>query len=127
MADRELRAELTQLSQTLASIETVLNVEALAVKIKELEAAAGAPDLWDDVAKAQKVTSELSYAQRELEQLRGLRSRIDDLEILLDMALSDEDAVAVKDCESELDRLIPLIDELEIRTLLNGEYDARQA
>ena len=127
MADRELRAELTQLSQTLASIETVLNVVALAVKIKELEAAAGAPDLWDDVAKAQKVTSELSYAQRELEQLRGLRSRIDDLEILLDMALSDEDAVAVKDCESELDRLIPLIDELEIRTLLNGEYDARQA
>ena len=127
MADRELRAELTQLSQTLASIETVLNVEALAVKIKELEAAAGAPDLWDDVAKAQKVTSELSYAQRELEQLRGLRSRIDDLEILLDMALSDEDVVAVKDCESELDRLIPLIDELEIRTLLNGEYDARQA
>ena len=127
MADRELRAELTQLSQTLASIETVLNVEALAVKIKELEKAAGAPDLWDDVAKAQKVTSELSSAQRELEQLRGLRSRIDDLEILLDMALSDEDAVAVKDCESELDRLIPLIDELEIRTLLNGEYDARQA
>ena len=127
MADRELGAELTQLSQTLASIETVLNVEALAVKIKELEAAAGAPDLWDDVSKAQKVTSELSYAQRELEQLRGLRSRIDDLEILLDMALSDEDAVAVKDCESELDRLIPLIDELEIRTLLNGEYDARQA
>ena len=127
MADRELRAELTQLSQTLASIETVLNVEALAVKIKELEAAAGAPDLWDDVAKAQKVTSELSYAQRELEQLRGLRSRIDDLEILLDMALSDEDVVAVKDCESELDRLIPLINELEIRTLLNGEYDARQA
>ena len=127
MADRELRAELTQLSQTLASIETVLNVEALAVKIKELEAAAGAPDLWDDVAKAQKVTSELSYAQRELEQLRGLRSRIDDLEILLDMALSDDDVVAVKDCESELDRLIPLINELEIRTLLNGEYDARQA
>ena len=127
MADRESRAELTQLSQTLASIETVLNVEALAVKIKELEAAAGAPDLWDDVAKAQKVTSELSYAQRELEQLRGLRSRIDDLEILLDMALSDEDVVAVKDCESELDRLIPLINELEIRTLLNGEYDARQA
>jgi len=127
VADRESRAELTQLSQTLASIETVLNVEALAVKIKELEAAAGAPDLWDDVAKAQKVTSELSYAQRELEQLRGLRSRIDDLEILLDMALSDEDAVAVKDCESELDRLIPLINELEIRTLLNGEYDARQA
>ena len=33
MADRELRAELTQLSQTLASIETVLNVEALAVKV----------------------------------------------------------------------------------------------
>ena len=43
------------------------------------------------------------------------------------MALSDEDVVAVKDCESELDRLIPLINELEIRTLLNGEYDARQA
>ena len=127
MLFRSSRAELTQLSQTLASIETVLNVEALAVKIKELEEAAGAPDLWDDVAKAQKVTSELSYAQRELEQLRGLRSRIDDLEILLDMALSDKDAVAVKDCESELDRLIPLIDELEIRTLLNGEYDARQA
>ena len=52
MADRELRAELTQLSQTLASIETVLNVEALAVRIKELEAAAGAPDLWDEIGRA---------------------------------------------------------------------------
>ncbi|MGI9124255.1 MAG: NADP oxidoreductase, partial [Mycobacterium sp.] len=37
------------------------------------------PNLWDDQAHAQKVTSELSHAQGELRRVEALRQRIEDL------------------------------------------------
>ncbi|MEI7549743.1 MAG: peptide chain release factor 2 [Actinomycetes bacterium] len=127
MADRELRIEIEALDSTLASIESVLDITTLRARIVELEISASVPDLWDDPENAQKVTSELSNTQDEVAKLGALRSRLDDLNLLLELAEGEEDASALADVESELDALISEIGAMEIRTLLNGEYDARQA
>jgi len=127
VADRELRIEIEALDSTLASIESVLDITTLRARIVELEISASVPDLWDDPENAQKVTSELSNTQDEVAKLGALRSRLDDLNLLLELAEGEEDASALADVESELDALISEIGAMEIRTLLNGEYDARQA
>ena len=62
------------------------------------------PNLWDDQAHAQKVTSELSHAQSELRRVEELRQRLDDLPVLYEMAAEEEgasgdDALAEADAE----------------------------
>src|SRR5262245_13220097 len=93
----------------------------------ELEERASAPDLWDDQARAQKVTSRLSYVQGEINRLERLRSRVDDAQILLELAESEGDASSLAEVGNEVVALRTSIDELEVRTLLSGEYDAREA
>jgi peptide chain release factor 2 len=123
-------AEIAELRGTLESIRAVSDPEALRARIAHLSEEASAPDLWDDAEKAQKVTSALSHAQAELERIDTLGRRIDDLEVLVEMASEEEGADSVAafvEAEAELASVRKALSELEVRTLLAGEYDAREA
>ncbi|MEY3318394.1 MAG: hypothetical protein RL540_766, partial [Actinomycetota bacterium] len=75
MAEREINSEIAGLSSTLASIESVIDIEKLRREQIELEAKAGEPDLWNDPEIAQKVTSALSRVQGTINKVTALRSR----------------------------------------------------
>ncbi|TDE15968.1 peptide chain release factor 2 [Jiangella asiatica] len=127
MAVRDFEAEIADLSQTLASIEQVLEPDKMRERITDLEEHAAAPDLWDDVEKAQQVTSQLSYLQAELRKVTDLRQRIEDLPVMLELGRDESDADAMAEVEREIDELRKTVSDLEIRTLLAGEYDEREA
>ena len=120
-------AEIASLRGTLNQITVVSDPEKLRATIAELEQAASAPDLWDDTEKAQGVTSRLSHAQSDLERLTTLDSRIDDLGTLVELASEENDADTLAEAEAELIAIRRSLGELEVRTLLAGEYDAREA
>ena len=124
-------AELKELSATLANIETVLDLDKLRGEVVELERQASVPNLWDDPEQAQQVTSRLSYAQGEIRRVTELRRRVDDAQVLWDMASEDPAAAdglsAMAEAEAEAVSLRRSIDELEVRTLLSGRYDSREA
>ncbi len=129
LVNPDVSADLKDLSNTLASIETVMDVAALRSEIASLEAEAGQPDLWSDVEHAQRVTSKLSHKQGELRRVTELRQRLDDLDVLYELAeesADDEDAVIVE-ADAERAKLRTDIAGLEVRTLLSGEYDERDA
>jgi len=121
--------EIASLRGTLATISAVSDTDALEARVADLSEQAAAPDLWDDQAEAQRVTTALSQAQNELERITSMTQRIDDLETLVEMALEgdepDEDTLA--EAEEEFTAIRADLDALEIRTLLAGEYDAREA
>jgi peptide chain release factor 2 len=119
--------ELKSLRSTMESIEAVMDLGRMRGDIASLEEEAAAPDLWDDVENAQKITSKLSYLQGQLRKVEELRSRIDDVEVLFELAGSEDDADARGEAEAELESLRKSVDELEVRTLLSGEYDPREA
>ncbi|HZA60143.1 MAG TPA: peptide chain release factor 2, partial [Actinomycetota bacterium] len=73
MATRDVSAEIGALDQTLASIEQVLDPDRMREQMAELEKEAAAPDLWDDLDRAQQVTTKLSYLQADLRRLTELR------------------------------------------------------
>ena len=127
MAAIELSERLSALETTLGSIETVLDVPALKVQLADLEAEASVPNLWDDQEKAQAVTSRLSFVQGEIRKVEALRGRLDDLPILFELAESEGDEAALADAMKELDAVEATVAELEVRTLLSGEYDMREA
>ena len=116
-----------RLDSTLRGVEAVLDLDQLRRERAALEEEAGAPDLWDDAVRAQQVTSKLSHISGEITRLERLRRRLDDAQVLLELAEAEGDQAALAEVESELTALASAIDELEVRTLLNGEYDAREA
>ena len=127
MTAADFAEQLKTLDNTLRNIESVLDVDRLRKDKEELERAASVPDLWDDQARAQQVTSRLSYAQGEINRLERLRSRLDDAGVLLELAESEDDAGSLAEVGTEIIELSKAIEHLEIRTLLSGEYDSREA
>jgi peptide chain release factor 2 len=118
---------LKSLDATLRNIEAVLDLGRLRKEKDDLEVQASAPDLWDDQAAAQKVTSRLSYVQAEIGRLEKLRSRVDDALVLLDLAEAENDASSLDEVGTEITSLHGAVEELEVRTLLSGDYDSREA
>ncbi|WP_293786185.1 peptide chain release factor 2 [uncultured Aeromicrobium sp.] len=127
MALPDLSERLKHLDATLTSIEKVLDLDKLRAEIADLQEQVGAPDLWDDQANAQRVTGRLSALQAELERATNLRERLDDVEVLLQLAAEEGDEDSRAEAEAEINRLAAAIESLEVRTLLSGEFDEREA
>jgi peptide chain release factor 2 len=128
--DPDRQADISALDSTLTTVERVLDVEGLRGRIEKLEHEASDPHLWDDQTRAQKVTSELSHTQNELRRVEDLRQRLDDLPVLYEMADEEEGAGAadaLAEADAELKKLREDLEAMEVRTLLSGEYDEREA
>ena len=128
--DLDRQADISALDTTLTTVERVIDVDALRGRIEKLEAEASDPRLWDDQTRAQKVTSELSHAQGELRRVAELRQRVEDLPVLFELAAEEEGAggtEALAEADAELAKLREDIAAVEVRTLLSGEYDEREA
>ena len=119
--------EISELSSKLASVEAVLDPEAMREEADVLRKRAGEPGLWEDQEQAQAVTRRLSYLDGELSRLDGLHRRLDDTKVLFELAESESDEATREEATRDLAALRKEIDQLEIRTLLAGEYDAREA
>jgi peptide chain release factor 2 len=123
----EVREALDELAATMSSIEAVLDIPGQRRAIAELEREAAAPDLWSDQEHAQDVTSRLSRGQADIDRVTELRQRLDDLSILVDLGVEESDPETLLEAEQGLARVRPEIEALEVRTLLSGEYDDRDA
>ncbi|MGO1522571.1 MAG: peptide chain release factor 2 [Nesterenkonia sp.] len=127
MADTDFPAEIAEVRDTLRRITEVINVESLRQEVSDLEERAAAPDLWNDQANAQQVTSQLSHKQGRLERITRLEQRIDDAEVMAEMAAEEQDDDVRKEAADELVSLRKALDSLEIVTLMSGEYDELDA
>src|SRR5246127_2258229 len=125
------QADIAALDSALTTVERVLDVDGLRSRIEKLEQEASDPKLWDDQANAQRVTSELSHTQGELRRVEELRQRLDDLPVLYELAADEEHgaeaASVLTEADAELKALRADIEAAEVRTLLSGEYDEREA
>ncbi|MGP2495528.1 peptide chain release factor 2 [Schaalia turicensis] len=125
----EFSEEIQNLRTTMENVLAVVQLDKLRSQIEDLEKQATAPDLWDDPSHAQEVTSALSHRQSELDRVTKMMDRIDDLEAMVEMAGEDpeESAEILEEADGDLATLKADISDLEIRTLLDGEYDERNA
>ena len=126
------QADIADLDSSLTTVERVLDVDGLRTRIEKLEQEASDPKLWDDQANAQRVTSELSHTQGELRRVEELRQRLDDLPVLYELAAEEQEGAASgiearAEADAELKALRADIEAAEVRTLLAGEYDEREA
>ena len=124
--DPDRQADIAALDSTLTTVERVLDVDSLRARIEKLEHEAADPNLWNDQSRAQRVTSELSHTQADVRHVEDIRRRLDDLPVLYELA-SEEGADELAEADAELKSLREDIEAIEVRTLLSGEYDEREA
>jgi peptide chain release factor 2 len=123
----DFETEIKTLRATMATVRDVTDLGSLRAQITDLEEQVSVPDLWDDVEHAQQVTSRLSRTKSEHDRVVGMDERIDELEVLVQLGQEESDHATMVEAERELASLTKAVQELEVRTLLNGEYDEREA
>ncbi|SFC83500.1 peptide chain release factor 2 [Nocardioides terrae] len=127
MAGPDFDSEIKQLQATMHTVEQVLDLDTMKREIAQLSEQSANPDFWNDQSNAQKVNSRLSMLQNELERYEVLNGRVEDLGILVELANEEADADTLAEAEAELTRVKKEVEALEVRTLLSGEYDEREA
>ena len=127
MAGPDFAVALADLDKALSSIEAVVDPDRRRTEIAELEQQVAAPDLWDKPDRAQRVTSRLSALLAEVDKVVGLRSQLEDLGILVELGQEEGDEASLAEAADALSSLQKAVEVLEVRTLLSGEYDEREA
>ncbi|REE98497.1 peptide chain release factor 2 [Thermomonospora umbrina] len=119
--------QLKELGSTLTGIEAVLDIDGMRADIARLREESADPDLWSDQERAQQVTRKLSHLESELTRVTSLRQRLEDVTTLYEMADEMDDTDTRVEADGELATLLRDVQQLEVRTLMSGEYDAREA
>ncbi|MDQ4055707.1 MAG: peptide chain release factor 2 [Actinomycetota bacterium] len=127
MAGPDLDTEIKQLQATMHTIEQVLDLDGMRAEIADLGEQVGAPDLWDDQDNATRVTGRLSDLQGQVDRFSELQGRLDDVTIMVELSRDEGDQATLTEAEHELRKIAKAVESLEVRTLLAGEYDAREA
>ncbi len=127
MTEMDFAQALEQAKAKYEMISKALDPEGLRSRIADLERQASAPGLWDDQENAQKVTSRLSALQSQLKHLESASSRLDDVQALEELGQEEHDQDTLVEARKEIDSLRSDLDDMEIQTLLDGEYDERAA
>jgi peptide chain release factor 2 len=93
--------------------------------VAALETEMGAPGFWDDSERAAAVSGEHSRASRRLEAFAALRSDVQDLDALVEMAAEEEALQA--EVEEQIASVEGRLAELEEQRLFSGKYDSGDA
>ncbi len=127
MAEVDYPSEIALLAKKISLVSQVLKVGDLRQEVVQLEEKASAPNLWDDPEIAQKITSELSRKIAIINKIKGIENRVEDLPLLFEMAEAENNDSALSEAKLEFSDLTKAINDLEVQTLLSGEYDSRDA
>ncbi|MHC1717388.1 MAG: peptide chain release factor 2 [Acidaminococcaceae bacterium] len=127
MLIEEYRPEINNLKQKLDEMGDLFDVARKEDRIAELEHKMGEPNFWDNPEEAQKVAQVVTQLKDEVGIFRSLERRSEDLEVMLELAMEEEDADIVGEIEQSLTSVRADIEHLELGMLLSGEYDANNA
>ena len=95
--------------------------------IARLEKEAAAPGFWDEPSTAQRKMQELGKLQQSVELWKGLRSQLNDLIELTELAVENEDDSLAGELEVEVAEVSTNLARAEMELTLSGPYDDRPA
>lgn len=96
-------------------------------RIEELQREMEAPDFWDDPEKATEKTQKLSSLKADVEGYQNLKDRYQDILDIIELANEEDDRSMIPEVERDYDLFVKDLENLQIKTLLSGEYDTENA
>ena len=119
----ELKAKLGGMKTAVDDLRDALSIEASEKRLAELEHQMTMPGFYDDQARSQKVISEMGEVKNKLERFGKLSTQYEEAETLLLMIEEENDPSLAAEGEEAVNGVEKSIDELQLMTMLNGEYD----
>src|SRR3712207_1450735 len=116
------RPTLTAYADKLEQVRSYLQLDVKRQRLAELQQQAGASDLWDDPARAQKVMGELASVEDDLRVYDDFAGKLDDLSVLNDLAREEDDEATANEVAEGLTGLQSALSDLETRVLLSDEH-----
>ena len=87
----------------------------------------GEPTFWDDPDSAQKITQELNAVKSGIETYKSLQAKFDDAQILLELALEEQDLSQEAEISSEIAAIERGLENLRLEVMLSEPYDGNNA
>jgi peptide chain release factor 2 len=116
-----------ELRKRLDEARGFLDLDTKAGELTELREQAGSADLWDDPDRARHVSSRLARYEGLFAKVDGLGSKIEDAEVLLELADEADDADSKTEALGQLEEVARDLDGLELESLFFDEYDEADA
>jgi peptide chain release factor 2 len=108
-------------------LETVFDLPNQKVRLQELEALIAKEGFWNNPDAAPPVLKERTFLTNRIDTFQSLVSDLDDSEVLLDLALEEEDEKTLKEVETQIRTLEKRIHNFSIDMTLDGEHDINNA
>lgn len=96
-------------------------------ELRELEFKMQETTFWNDIAIAQGIAQEAKGIKDRLDRFNLVISRIEDLDVLIELSQEEDDDGSMSEIKSELKELAHDTDVFRIEILLAGEYDKNNA
>ena len=96
-------------------------------EVESLENEISKQEFWNDNERAQKILQKNKSLKDTIEEYESLQNGLEEIEILLEMAMEEDDDSIEKEIESSIQSIQNELDKVRIKTLLNGEYDSNNA
>ncbi|MEZ4414603.1 MAG: peptide chain release factor 2 [Gemmatimonadota bacterium] len=119
--------QLETASERIGELRGYLDVDAKRVRIEELETEMARGDFWSNSERAREVIDEANRLKGWVEPWSDLSRRARDLLEMADLLEAEPDADLAQEWEREVEALDEGLAELELRTMLQGEDDHRDA
>ncbi len=84
-------------------------------------------NFWDDINKAQEITQEAKGIKDRIDGYNSTKTRIEDLEVLIEMSIEEEDESSIEEILNEVEEIESILDNFKVEILLSGEYDKNNA
>jgi peptide chain release factor 2 len=123
----ELKFKLGGLETAVNDLRDALSIEASEKRLAELEHQMTLPGFYDDQEKSQKVIGEMGEVKNKLERFGKLSTQYEEAQTLLEMIEEENDPSLATEGEEAVNGVEKSIDELQLMTMLNGEYDHSNA
>lgn len=81
------------------------------------------PDFWTNQVAAQEILRELNSLKETVGKVIRLEKEFKDLQELLELAVESGEGEVLEEIEEGLEGAVPALEELELSTLLEGEFD----
>ena len=93
-----------------------------------MEDLSAAADFWDNPEEAQKVMQQISTLRSKIERYNEVKAMLEDCETLYEMAKEEgDDEELLNEAFESLKPMMKELQDFELETLLNGQYDANNA
>ncbi|WP_231293791.1 peptide chain release factor 2 [Thermoanaerobacterium thermosaccharolyticum] len=123
----DYKTEVLNLIDTIKEMGASLDIEGLKREVMEIDKKMAEPDFWNDLQKSQELSKKLKDLKELISEYESIEKQCEDLNALIELGIEEGDESISQEVHEEYKSLSKKINDMKIKTLLNGPYDRNNA